>query len=185
MRKNARFAFLMVIGASVLGLSACGKTSKPKFIYMPDMYYTPGIKAQSEGVKPPVKGTFPRDFKGLPETMSLEDAGKTLKNPLQRTDLVLARGKNRFETYCLVCHGPSGLGDGTIVPKFPRPPSLQSDKIRNYADGNIYHVITRGQNLMPAYAAQISQEDRWAIIHYIRALQKAQKPSAADLKAAE
>ena len=174
-----------VLLISALVLTACGQTNKPHFIYMPDMYYTPGLKAQQPGIKPPVPGTFPREFKGLPDSVTLEDAGKTLKNPLQRTAAVLARGRNRFETYCIVCHGPAGLGNGYIIPKYPRPPSLQSDKIRGYADGNIYWVITHGQNLMPSYASQIPQEDRWAIIHYVRAFQKAYHPTPADLKAAE
>ena len=74
------------------------------------------------------------------------------------------------------------MGDGSIVPKFPRPPSLQSDKVRQWADGRIFHTITIGQNLMPSYATQISAGDRWAIIHYVRALQRAKHPTAEDLK---
>ncbi len=166
-------------------LSACGQRSTPRFVYMPDMAYSPALKAQEPGVQPPVKGTIPTNYRGLAPSLTLEDAGKTLKNPLERTATVMARGQNRFQTYCLVCHGPAGEGDGTIVPKFPRPPSLQSDKIRNYQDGNIFHVITHGQNLMPSYAAQITPEDRWAIIHYIRALQRSKHPSAADVQASE
>ena len=73
----------------------------------------------------------------------------------------------------------TGQGDGYIVPKFPRPPTLQSDKVRNWPDGNIYHVITMGQNLMPSYASQILPADRWAVIHYVRALQRSQHPTAA------
>ncbi len=97
---------------------------------------------------------------------------------------VLNRGKSVFNTYCIVCHGPNGLGDGYIVPKYPRPPSLQSDRIRNYPDGSIYHVISMGQNNMPSYASQISPGDRWATIYYVRALQRSQHPSADDIKAA-
>jgi mono/diheme cytochrome c family protein len=62
---------------------------------------------------------------------------------------------------------------------------LQSEKIQNWPDGRIFHVITAGQNVMPSYSTQVAQEDRWAIIHYIRALQRAKHPSEADLKTAE
>ena len=177
-------AALLILGATLL--SGCsGKHEKPHFIYMPDMYYTKAMKAQSVGIRPPVAGTIPRGYYPLPAAMTMEESGKKNTNPLQRTSAVLTRGRYLFNTYCIVCHGPYGEGDGLIVPKFPRPPSLQSDKIRGYPDGNIYYIITRGQNLMPSYASQIAQNDRWAIIHYVRALQRAKHPTDADLKAAE
>jgi len=106
-----------------------------------------------------------------------------MKNPLPRTEEILLAGQKTYNIYCIVCHGPKGLGDGTVVPKFPKPPSLQSEKIRDWADGRIYHVITTGQNLMPSYASQIKPEQRWAAIHYIRALQKAQNPTPEDVEA--
>lgn len=167
-----------------LGLTAC-QHEEPNVIYMPDMVYTPALKAQKEGsMRMPVKGTVPRDFEPYHYT-DVETAGKELKNPLRPTKQVLVRGQAVFNTYCIVCHGPNGEGDGSIVPKFPRPPSLQSDKVRGYPDGSIYHVISMGQNLMPSYASQIAPGDRWATIYYVRALQRAKHPSAEDLKAAE
>jgi mono/diheme cytochrome c family protein len=151
---------------------------------MPDMMYSPALKAQQPGQRPPVEGTIPRGYELYPfEAHEIDRAG-ALKNPLQRTKAVLERGQLMFNTYCMVCHGAYGEGDGSVVPKYPRPPSLQSEKILGYPDGKIFHVITRGQNLMPSYASQIARADRWAIIHYIRAIQKAKNPTAADLKAA-
>lgn len=167
-----------------LGLSGC-KHEQPNTIYMPDMVYTPALKAQAVGaMRMPVKGTVPRDFQPYHYT-DVDAVGRELKNPLKLTHSNLVRGQAVYNTYCVVCHGPNGEGDGSIVPKFPRPPSLQSDKIRNYPDGSIYHVISMGQNLMPSYASQISTQDRWATIAYIRALQRAKHPTAEDLKAAE
>lgn len=174
--------FLVLLPLVLLSLSGCGKHEKPHFIYMPDMYWTKGLKYQQPGMKPPVPNTIARDHHPMPASMTLIDAGKTYTNPLRATAAVLERGKHVYNNTCIVCHGPAGEGDGSIVPKFPRPPSLQSDKIRKYPDGNLYFIITRGQNLMSGYAGQINQEDRWAIIHYIRALQRAKNPSAADLK---
>jgi mono/diheme cytochrome c family protein len=170
--------------ALAVGMVAC-KHEEPNVVYMPDMVYSPALKAQKEGsMRMPVKGTVPRNFQPYPYT-DVATAGKELKNPLQATQSVLVRGQSIYNTYCIVCHGPNGEGDGSIVPKFPRPPTLQSDKIRSYPDGSIYHVVTMGQNLMPSYASQIAPGDRWAAIHYIRALQRSKHPSAEDLKAAE
>lgn len=169
----------------LFGLSGC-LHEEPNLIYMPDMVYSPAISAQQDGsMRMPVKGTVPRGFQPYPYVGQPDEAGKYLKNPLKATKEVLARGKHVFSTHCLVCHGPYGQGDGTIVPPFPRPLSLQSEKVRNYSDGRIFHVIQVGQNLMPSYASQILAGDRWAAIHYIRALQKAKNPTSEDLKVAE
>lgn len=170
---------------SILIASGCGKHSQPKFIYMPDMAYSPALKYQEAGMKPPVPGTMPQGYFPLSASMEMDEAGRTMKNPLKRTSSVMARGQHLYNTYCTTCHGTYGEGDGSVVPKFPRPPSLQSDKIKGFPDGNIYYIITRGQNLMPSYASQVAQLDRWAIVHYIRAIQKAKSPSAEDIKAAE
>ncbi|MDR3608072.1 MAG: cytochrome c [Oligoflexia bacterium] len=174
-------AFLIVAMAAASG---CTKHSKPNYIYMPDMYYSPAVKAQKALMRLPVEGTVPRGYTPYHFT-SPEEAGKALIDPLPPTHAVLMRGQMMFNTYCQVCHGPAGLGDGNVVPKIPRPPSLQSDKIRNWPDGSIFHIITRGQNVMPSYASQIMPEDRWAIIRYIRVLQRSQHPTPEDLNALE
>ena len=166
------------------GLMGC-KHEQPNVVYMPDMVYSPSLKAQELGsMRMPVQGTIPRDYVPYPYR-DVETAGRELTNPLRPTTVVLKRGQTIYNTYCIVCHGPNGEGDGSVVPKYPRPPTLQSDKVRKYPDGSIYHVMTMGQNLMPSYASQIGSADRWAGIHYIRALQRAKHPSAEDLKAAE
>ena len=170
---------------AILALVLSGCThDKPNFIYMPDMVYSPALKAQEEGaMRKPPEGVVSRDYHAYGYAKEEnERAGKELRNPLQPTSVVLKRGQRIYNTYCIVCHGPNGEGDGTIVPKFPRPPSLQSDKVRTWADGNIYHVITMGQNLMPSYATQIIPEDRWAAIHYVRVLQRSKHPTNDDIK---
>lgn len=178
---------LTVTLASLVLLSGCGEIrhSKPNFIYMPDMVYGPGLKAGDKGVRLPVAGTVSREGNPYPLAVNEIELAGSLKNPLPRTKATLARGKVMFNTYCIVCHGAEGLGNGSVVPKYPMPPSLQSEKIRGYPDGKIYHVITRGQNLMWSYANQVAPSDRWAIIHYIRAMQRAKNPTPDDLKAYE
>jgi mono/diheme cytochrome c family protein len=187
-----KVGFLALAAAIVLSGCSHRKTT-PAFEYLPDMAYSPAVKAQNEdpmhpgaaAMRQPVPGTVPRGF--TPYRYAAGDsliAQRDLVNPLPRTADVMGRGQRVFMTYCVVCHGPKGDGQGYIVPKFPMPPSLLSPKVSGWADGRIYHVITRGQNLMPSYASQIEPEDRWAVIHYVRALERAANPRPEDLKAA-
>ncbi|MGZ3687113.1 MAG: c-type cytochrome [Bdellovibrionota bacterium] len=183
MKKSIALGALSLVLA--LGMSAC-RHEEPNVIYMPDMVYSPAYKAQKEGVMlAPVAGTIPRDYVPFAYAKDEEGASRDLKNPVRPVKDVLVRGQAVFNTYCIVCHGPAGEGDGYIVPKFPRPPSLQSDKIRAWTDGHLYWIVTAGRNLMPSYASQISTGDRWALIHYVRALQRSKHPSQEDLKAAQ
>jgi len=176
----------LLAGVAILavGLSACQHESN-NTIYMPDMFWQPSIKAQSEGsMRMPVKGTVPRGYQPFAYMTNGPAAGQAMQNPLRRTKDVLLRGQTVFNTYCMTCHGPAGEGDGSIVPKFPRPPTLQSEKIRAWKDGEFFHIITAGRNLMPSYASQITPGDRWAAIHYIRVLHRAKNPTDEDLKRA-
>lgn len=176
---------ILILAGSFLSLAGC-TYEKPRVIYMPDMVYSPAIKAQQEGsMRMPVQGTIPRSFESYAYAKDPEAAGKNLKNPLRPTQDVFMRGQHVFKTYCAVCHGDKADGSGYIVPKFPRPPSLHSNKVLGWPDGRIYHVVTMGQNLMPSYASQIAPGDRWALIHYVRALQRSQHPTPQDLKKAE
>lgn len=162
--------------------------------YMPNMHHTRALIplrgyeffANGSGVRVPPAGTLAINQVPYPykkETLAADVPKAPNKLPVSRE--VVLRGQLMFNTYCIVCHGPKGLGDGFVVPKFPQPPSLQSEKIRNYADSQIFHVITVGQNTMNSYAPQIREDDRWSIIHYIRVLQLAEKPAADDVKAFE
>jgi len=122
----------------------------------------------------PVAGTIPRGYRPFHYGPAPEDAaraGKELKNPLEATEENLARGRQVFTNYCAVCHGATGAGDGPLIPKYPNPPSYNTDKSKALEDGNMFHVITMGRKDMPSHAAQVSTEDRWKVILYIRKLQ--------------
>lgn len=103
-------------------------------------------------------------------------AEKNLKNPVgdDMSAEVLKMGKEYYGVYCLVCHGEAGGGDGPVAEKMAlRPPSLMTDKVKGMKDGRIFHIITAGQGVMGSYAGQITDEKkRWAIVNYIRTLQK-------------
>jgi mono/diheme cytochrome c family protein len=178
-----RNSFLLLTSCFLL-LSACGgPTTERPWEYMPNMAHTPSVRAFEEPMRMPPAGTVPIGYTPYPYAKDQGDlAGAQLTNPLPVTRDVLMRGQTVFNTYCIVCHGERGQGDGYIIPKFPRPPSLQSDKVRNWSDGRIFHVVTMGQNLMPSYASQIRQEDRWSVIRYLRVLQRAEKPSPEDVE---
>jgi hypothetical protein len=130
----------------------------------------------------PVEGTIargfiPYEYKGMPDSLI-----KLLSNPLPVDSVVMARGKDKFNIYCSPCHGYYGKGDSRLHGQFPNPPTLHSDKVKNWPDGNIYNVITNGQNnIMPSYEKSISRDDRWAIIRYIRVLQRSQDAKDSDL----
>lgn len=178
----SRFHYLSLLGTLLL-LVSCGKHEKPNFIYMPDMTYSPAFKAQEAGVMlEPPEHTVARGYEPYPYGKFEGEKARGLKNPFERTTAALKRGQTMYNTYCIVCHGPVGNGNGNVIPKYPRPPSLHSKKVQEWPDGRIFHVITRGQNLMPSYASQIRRQDRWKIIHYLRALQKSQNPTQADFK---
>ena len=139
----------------------------------------------------PVAGTVPMDYVAYPLTgkdeKTAELAAKQFENPLRPTMAVLARGRKLFGDYCQTCHGVEGQGDGPIIGPglFPAPPSLHTQAARQFKDGRIFHVITRGQNTMPSYADKITVEDRWAVIHFVRALQRALHPKREDLEQPE
>jgi cbb3-type cytochrome c oxidase subunit III len=102
--------------------------------------------------------------------------------PFPITRDVLERGRDRFSIYCVPCHGPVGDGDGIVVQRgFNPPPSYHSDRLRAAPVGHFFDVISNGFGAMPSYAAQVSVDDRWAIIAYIRALQLSQNAPVADL----
>ena len=180
----------LAIGAALLLATGCTRQKdKTAIEYMPDMAYGPRVAAQHEDPlrpgqsvnRPPVPGTVPRNYTPYRYTQadSLQ-AQAELVNPLPRTASVMARGQRVYGNTCIVCHGAEGDGQGSIVPLYPMPPTLHSAKVRGWPDGRIFHVISRGQNLMPSYASQIVPEDRWAVVHFVRALQRSHAPAATD-----
>jgi mono/diheme cytochrome c family protein len=99
---------------------------------------------------------------------------------------LLKRGRERFNIYCTPCHGGAGYGDGMVEQRgYPKPPSLHDDRLRGIADEHLYAVIENGLGKMPSYRAQISLADRWAIVAYVRALQRSQHATIDDIPESE
>jgi mono/diheme cytochrome c family protein len=103
------------------------------------------------------------------------------------TAALLTRGRERFDIHCAVCHGRAGDGDSVVASKMSlrAPPTFHSEKLRPYTPAQIFDVITNGYGYMPTYSAEIAVADRWAIAHYVKALQLSQHATVDDVPAAE
>jgi mono/diheme cytochrome c family protein len=101
-----------------------------------------------------------------------ELAGQKLTNPLPASPEVIAHGQFVYENVCIACHGRQGAGDGPVTALFPKPPSLMTQKVRDWPDGQIYHRPARGQGSMPSHARQVDDRDIWSLVHYVRRMQR-------------
>jgi mono/diheme cytochrome c family protein len=117
----------------------------------------------------------------------------SLPSSIAVNEVTLQRGKERYDIYCAPCHGFSGHGDGMVAVRaqelmdagadmsWTPPKSMHDPVVRTREDGYFFGVITNGVRNMPAYGPQIKEADRWAIVLYIRALQKTQAASISDV----
>lgn len=97
--------------------------------------------------------------------------------PVPVTKELVDRGQDRYNIYCIVCHGPLGNGDGMVVRRgFPKPPTYNDDRLRNAPVGHFFDVMTNGWGKMNSYADKLTAADRWAVVAYIRTLQAGQSP---------
>jgi mono/diheme cytochrome c family protein len=154
---------------------------QPKFIPLRPAYFM----ADQRSARPFIDGTVARGH------LNDDAAFYTGKGPNGQfvnefpfpvTKEVIARGRQRYNVYCVPCHDRIGNGLGMIVRRgYRHPPSYHIDRLRAVANGYIYDVITNGFGAMPDYAAQISPSDRWAIVSYVRALQRSQRANVKDV----
>jgi len=114
-------------------------------------------------------------------------AGKVLRQPFDaQAPAVLERGRDVFVRDCMPCHGVGGRGDGPVpsaagAGSMPRPASLLAEHARTLPDGYLYDYVSEGGLLMPAHGAQISPEDRWKVVAWVRRLQT-QVPEAEPMQ---
>lgn len=148
--------------------------------------------ADGRAMRTPVAGTVPRG-------MLRDDApfyyGRTAAGgpyvtamPVPATREVLLRGQERYNIYCSPCHGRAGNGQGIVTTGgygFAPAPDFHADRLRQIEDGYLFDVITNGVRTMPPYYSQIPVADRWAIVAYVRALQRSQNATAEDVPAPE
>jgi mono/diheme cytochrome c family protein len=151
--------------------------------------------ADGRASRPPVAGTVEWGELDADDALhrGIEGDGWVTAFPMAVTEDRLARGRERFDIFCSPCHGLSGYGDGIVAKRADRlqegtwvpPSSFHTDLVRGRPVGHLYHTATHGIRNMAGYGAQISDEDRWAIVMYVRALQRSQAATIDDVPASE
>lgn len=122
----------------------------------------------------PPAGTVPRDFLPYPFAPTDFVGPHDLRNPYAPTPDVLRRGQRYYQIACAVCHGNDGDSNhGYVAKHFSGVPSLNGANLALLTDGDIYHILTVGRNRMPNYRAQLLPENRWAVVAYVRVLNRA------------
>jgi len=184
-RTGARWraaACALAVGAAALGCTTLDKAvgKVPWFTTMRDQ---PAIRP-FELPRTPPEGSVP--LTGREDSLDLLLDLRNVVYPVRADSASLARGKLVYEQYCIVCHGPAGHGDGTVVPKFVPPPDLAQDPTRQRSDGYLYAMIRQGRGIMPRYGDKIRGADRWHVVNYVRQLQGiVTVPAAPPSQAAE
>jgi hypothetical protein len=201
--------FVVVLGVSVLGFRGTIFTHPPMDVFpewaFPGMKRQPKFRPQAASTffadgradRAPPPGVVVADY-GLLTAQPLQDDSALYlgKNPdgswvtgfpaaVTVDRAFLERGRDRFAIYCSPCHGSVGDGNG-ITKKYGMgaTPSYHTDTLRQMAEGQIFDTITHGKqpaNNMPSYADKLAPVDRWAVIAYVRALQRAQHGAVADV----
>lgn len=196
-------AFVVVLLLSVMGFRGSFSTRPPIEVF-PDMDHQAKYKPQASSKffadgradRPLPPGTVPFGRSAAqadPAFLKADDFhyegkladgtfGRGFPAALEVTGAFVERGQNRYQIYCAPCHG--ALGDGNGITKsygMLTTPTYHDDRLRGMAEGEIYNTITHGKNTMMGYADKLSPDDRWAVVAYVRALQRAAHGSINDV----
>lgn len=196
-RQSARrtaLTLLLVALASSLGACSNFTTRQPPLWVWWDMKKQAKYKPQAESQffadgrasRRPVAGTVSQEnfVVNTAYSTGVESGKYVAKNPEPLTKETLQLGQTKFNIYCAPCHDRTGSGRGVVPTKaIWVPGNLHDDRIVNYVDGELYHVISNGRRSMPGYKYQIAEKDRWAIVAYVRALQRSWRGTMADVPA--
>lgn len=192
------FFFACVLTVSVMGFRG-SRSTKPPLEVFPDMDRQPKYKAQSESRffadgrtdRPLPVGVVARGELRADDELYLGKTanGEWLPNfpaavPINAR--LMESGREKYAIFCAPCHG--GVGDGNGITKqygMGATPSYHDDRLRQMADGEIYNTITNGKNTMLPYADKLLPEERWAVVAYVRALQRAQVGTINDVPPAQ
>jgi len=197
------FVFICVAIVAILGFRGTKFTKPPLYIF-PDMDWQQKYKPQGENHffnderddRPVVAGTIPRGYswemkkvfsKDYEYALALnpslytgkDEKGDWIKEfPVEVNHDLMALGQKKFTCFCMVCHGASGDGNGiTREYGMIATASYHVDRLREMAIGEIFNTVTDGKGQMNSYADKLSPYERWAVIAYVRALQRAQHAS--------
>ncbi|MFO0566056.1 MAG: quinol:electron acceptor oxidoreductase subunit ActD [Polyangiaceae bacterium] len=204
------YALIILGGASLIpfGVFAKMRASKnvePRIHAIGDMDWQAKFQAQQPNplfpngmaMRAPEPGTVaagePVDDDHFATGKTEGQFARTFPAAFKIDDAAMARGKQRFEIFCAPCHGQSGAGDGMVAQRASElaqgtwvpPTNLGLEYLQKMPVGQLYDAISNGVRNMPAYGPQISPEDRWAIVLYLRALQKSKGAPVTDLNPTE
>ena len=200
---------LILLGLVPFGLAAMARavpSSRTKIHFIQDMDNQPKFRAQhpnalfadGRAMRPPVPGTVARDRLEADDHYDrgvVDNGWATTFPPQVQVNLdLIRRGQDRFNIYCALCHGYAGYGDGMVNQRamqlvnrgvngttWVQPKNMHEQLIREQPLGQTFNTITNGVRNMSGYAAQIPTEDRWAIVAYVKALQRSQTADLIDL----
>lgn len=185
--RRVSYYLLVVVAMGLIGCTRGTTSDQPPIHLNPNMDHQEKYKAydaspffeDGKTMRPRIPGTVARGELDM-------HAAIPPKNPLPLTEKNLRRGQERFGIYCSPCHGAVGDGQGMVAKRgIPRglvpPTSFHSDFLRNQTDGHFFDVMTNGIRNMEPYRHQISQDDRWRIVQYVRALQRSQYAKRDDV----
>ena len=163
-------------------LAGCRQDMHDQPRYEP--YAASSFFRDGRSARPKVPGTVARGHLDEDEHLYTGRVGGELASsfPFEITRDVIDRGRERYDIFCAPCHAYDGAGDGMIVRRgLRRPTSFHDQRLVDSPAGYFFDVITHGYGVMYDYAARISPEDRWAIVAYLRVLQRSQRGTLADL----
>lgn len=191
--------FICVLLVSILGFRGTTFRLPPLDVFpewaFPSMEHQPKLRPQSENRffadgrsdRLPPPNTVARGMLRLDDHRYTGKAGgeafaRGFPSGLTVDMAFLERGRERYDIYCAVCHGANGDGNG-ITKRYGMgaTPTYHDDRLRAMPEGELYHVITAGRNTMLPYADKLTPDERWAVVAYVRALQRAQLGTAADV----
>ena len=120
--------------------------------------------------------------RGLPPEGAVSIEGQALvvgslpDNPVPADEVSLQRGELLYGTHCALCHGESGIGDGSIAAFYEEaeaepPPDITGSNIANQFDGAVFRTITQGQKTMPPLAENLTVRERWDVVNHLRTLE--------------
>jgi mono/diheme cytochrome c family protein len=194
-------AVLSLIPLALIARTRATLSSEPRIHLVPDMDNQPAFRAQSanplfadgRAMRPPVPHTVARgelrDDEHLEQGKSGGEWAAGFPGQLSLSRELMERGRERYDIFCAPCHGLVGEGDGMVARSAERlqegawvpPSSLHTDLVRGRPNGHLYNTITHGIRTMPAYGSQIPVEDRWAVVAYVRALQRSRNARIGDV----
>jgi mono/diheme cytochrome c family protein len=200
------YGLIIVAVASVVPFALAAKarytkSSSPRIHLIQDMDSQPKYKAQRENsffadnraTRPAIEGTVAvGDSRDDDHFYKGKEGGawsRTFPSEVALTEATMERGRQRFGIYCTPCHGQIGQGDGMVSKRadslqqgtWVSPTNITQEYLRQMPVGQLFNSISNGIRTMPAYGPQIKTEDRWAIIMYVRALQRSRSGSVNDL----